>query len=170
MVSSALLASSFGLAIARLVKAEQGIMFLRVFEGTTGPLIEAREAAEFDMIERFLVRCAYNGRSTDIPGALETAVADIHTARTELRQAEILLITDCGCRISPGWVSTFKHKLGSTVLNVLDVASNSDSLELAAGEALREVSDHYYKAHGAATTLDALVTLVGNKTKKATKK
>lgn len=166
IVSRSLLAASFSLAIVRLVKNEEGIMFVRYFEGAVGPLMEARTGPEFDMLERAIVRCGFNGSSTNIPGALDAAVADIHNAKNELRQAEILLITDCGCSISQSWVADFRKSLGKIVLNVLDVASNSDRMELAAGAALKTLADNYYKADGAAKTLDALVTLVGNTHKK----
>lgn len=166
VVSRALLAASFSLAITRLVKSEQGIMFVRYFDGCVGPLMEARTDPEFDMLELTLSRCAFNGGSTNIPGALDAAVGDINAAKNELRQAEILLITDCGCSISPSWVADFRTKLGKIVLNVLDVASNSDRWELAAGAVLRGLADNYYKADGAAATLDKLVTLVGNTHKK----
>lgn len=161
VVSRALLAASFGLALIDLIESEHGIVFLRGFDGHVGPLQSAREPVEFTQMRKGLARCSFNGCSTNIVSALTTAVNDIKGAKSELRDAEILLITDCGDTISDAEVASMKTLMGSTVLNVMDVSSASSGMELRAGSQLRQMADHYFKVDGRASTLDQLVSLVG---------
>lgn len=161
VISRALLSASFSLALIDLIESEEGIVYMRGFDGSQSSLHHAKDKDEFAVVRRFISRCRYNGGSTNIMGALLRAIEDIKTAQNELRDAEILLITDCGDTITGADVIRIKQALGKTVLNVMDVASTSSGSELAAGLALREMADHYFKVNGGAGTLDQLVSLVG---------
>lgn len=169
VVSRAVLAGSFSLALADLIQGEDGIVFVRGFDGNVAPLRTARSSAEFDHLRNWITRCSFDGCSTDIVKAIKTAVEDIKSAKDELKDAEILLVTDCGACIDTDEERDIKTLLGTTVLNTLDVASSSSGIELAAGQALKRMSDHYFKVDAQASTLDKMVNLVGGSKAKGVK-
>lgn len=168
VVSRAVLAGSFSIALLDLIQGEDGIVFIRGFDGSPAPLRSARSKVEFDHLRTWVTRCHFNGDSTDIVAALTTAANDIQAAKDELKDAEILLITDCGAMIDADEERRIMGLLGKTVLNTLDVASSSSGVELAAGVTLRRMSDHYFKVDASATTLDKMVNLVGGAKMKGT--
>lgn len=163
VLTRATLASTFALAISNVIEREQGILYLRCFDNSVSGLVSARTAEEFKAIRRFIVANAFNGGGTNIQCAVTTAAADIKAAANELKDAEIMLITDCGSFFSPENERALVACVGKTVLNTLDIASASHGYELQASQALRRMSDHFFKADGSAQTLDKLVTLVGGK-------
>lgn len=160
VVTRGLLAATFTLALMELVETDGGIVFFRPFDGNVGPLRSARAPIEFSLLRKLVSVCRFNGMSTDIERAIRSAMEDITAAKDELCDAEILLITDCGARISDDFVNGAKKLLGKTSLHVLDVAANQDRFELAASNALKKMATNYFRVDASATMLDKLVTLV----------
>lgn len=165
VISRAVLAQSFSIALFDFMQEEGAISAIVYFDSGASAPVKATHAVEYDHIKRSISTCRFNGGGTNILGGLNAAVDFIEKQSGVLRDAEILLITDCGDSLAPKRVAQFTARLGKTVLNTLDVASNSDQFELEAGKVLREISDAYYKADGASATLSGLISLVGGKKK-----
>lgn len=150
-----ILATVFSLSLARKVKADKGIMFLRFFEGSPSMLHKATSAQDFDDLFQVITKNNYGGGGTDIPAALQAAVTDIERQDAEeaLAKSEILLITDCEQALDKAMLKTLlkKHEC-----NVLDVSGGSHGTN----QALKALAKNYYKADEAAVDVNKLVALL----------
>jgi hypothetical protein len=151
------LASVLTMALARKIKREGGILFVRFFEGSPGPLIAAREADQFDALSTQISLGNYNGYSTDILSAIRVAVSDIEQASDELAKAEILVVTDCDDSFD---VATLTTALKGFPLNALDVSGGGHQSQFAAQSSLKSCAKKFYKADEAVLDLKKLVSLV----------
>lgn len=95
--SPATLSSVLCASLLQLVRKEEALLFMRYFAGRAAELLKASPSnpASYDALNDIIVSCSYGGTSTNIGSALSSAVGDIvQVADEDLRDAEILLITD----------------------------------------------------------------------------
>lgn len=162
LMSRASLSTVLAISLMKKIEKEKGIVFIRFFTGSVGPMISVRTMDEFKAAIKKLADCNYDGGSTNIKAALQMATRDIAQAQDEIRKAEVLLVTDCDDSITLS-----KGDLQGAKLNVLDVSGTThtaaDHLRYgtdAASAALRSVADNYYKADERSLNLKTLVSLI----------
>ena len=149
------LAFLFAMAIIRRVRDDGGIVFLRFFSGGPGPLKTAKTPEEFDALLDFVATASFRSGSTDIARVVRQACDDVTAAQDDLSRTEILLITDCENHIDANEV---KLTLKKAELNTLDVAGGS--INSSSAQALKSISQKFYKANEAAANVSDIVKLV----------
>ncbi len=124
LVTRGSLASAFCGALLRRVGLDGGIVFLRFFDGDVSALYEARQKDDFTPLETLVSLASYNGHSTNLLRAINTATTDIKAAnaQSELARAEILLITDCEDAFDE---KQLRSALQGYETNILDVSGMS---------------------------------------------
>lgn len=160
IMSRASLATVLSIALMKKIGQEKGILYLRYFAGSPGPLIEVRTPEEFAGAIKRMANCNYDGGSTNIQSALQMASRDIACAVNEIHKAEVLIITDCDDSMS-----MTKPDLKGTKLSILDVSGTTDSPAMLgyaahASNVLKKVADAYYKADERCLDLKSIVSLI----------
>jgi len=160
VLNRGLFASVFACALVKRVIADGGIIFVRMFTGCCGPLHSAYTKEEQEVVLNMLGREGYNGGSTNIPRAIETALQDINTGVADkIAKAEVLLITDCCDNVSKYNVKRELDK-GSAALHVLDVSGTTSYSSVSAQKVLQSLATKYYKADEKAVNLKDVLKLV----------
>jgi len=161
LMSRASLASVLMISLMKKIEKEKGIVYIRYFTGSVGPLISVHSMQDFKSAIKKISDCNFDGGSTNIKGALQTATRDIAQAQDEIRKAEVLLVTDCDDSITLS-----KTDLQGAKLNVLDVSGTThtaaDHLRYGASAAsavLKQIADNYYKADERSLNLKTMVNL-----------
>ncbi len=145
----------FALSMLRKIKEDNGIMFVRFFEGEPGPLHKAEKISDFDTLAIVINRNNFGGGGTDIHCAVATAIRDISKADSdsELAKSEIIMVTDCEDSING---AAMKASLGKIELNVLDVSGHSNAIN----KELKLAATKYFKANEGAPDINKIVDLV----------
>lgn len=157
LLTKASIASVFAICLARRLRDEGGIMYLRFFDGAIGPLFSAKTKDQFEPMMLAFSTVDSNGGGTDICGAVSRAVADIKQAEKsdELASAEILLITDCQDRFSAQHVQLAAQ---GTKINVLDVSGKTGKSNVK--QQLMSIAAKYYKVDETELDINKMVQLV----------
>lgn len=155
--SKSQLATVLCCAFIRRVRDDKGMVFVRIFGSTPGPLIRAKELSEFEGLLTKIQMCDFNS-GTDISAALNTAAKDIHKSMHEIADPELLLITDCEDDLDETWIKT---TLGKTELSVLDARGSQYGGGFSGGSAaLKGAATKYFKCNEQAVTIQNLVELL----------
>lgn len=149
------LATLFSLAIIRRVRDDKGKCFVRSFTGAVSPLLSAVKEDEFEPMLDWVSQLSYKSGSTNIPGVIRTAVADITEVKADLAESEILLISDNEDSFTD---TDLKALLGKTELNVLDVSGGS--VMNTASVCLKKIANKYFKANEKSVNLAQIVSLL----------
>jgi uncharacterized protein with von Willebrand factor type A (vWA) domain len=161
IMSRASLASVLIISLMKKVDSEKGIIYLRYFAGSPGPLIEVRTPDDFKAAMKKIADCEFNGGGTAIGAALACASRDIAQSVGEIKKAEILIITDCDDSLSMR-----KQDLSGAKLSILDVSGTTDTPNYAgtmnnhAANVLKGIADSYYKADERSLNLKSIVSLI----------
>jgi uncharacterized protein with von Willebrand factor type A (vWA) domain len=94
LVTRGQIASTLAIALFTRVRDDGGYVFLRFFDDWQSPLVSAKKKPDFEPIIRSVMLADYNGGGTNISGAVKTALDDISKAKDDVRDAEILVISD----------------------------------------------------------------------------
>lgn len=124
------LAASVAIALAHKQFKDNGLFFLRWFEGSPGALYRADDPAEFQHVCRMLAVCDANGGGTNIARAVKRAEQDIRegTEHGNIGKAEIVVISD-GDDTS-GDYDEWKAIAKDIGLHYLEVADYADQTEV----------------------------------------
>ncbi len=156
LITKGAMSVAFSQALARRVRDDEGIMFVRFFDGQVSPLIHARTKEDFDMLLTKLSMNSFSGGGTDIVHAVTTAVSDIKSGKDEIARAELILMTDCQDSFN---ASDVVAALKGLEMNTFDV-SGSKSSSVGVKAQLKASSKRYYKANETAVNLDKMVELL----------
>lgn len=106
----ATLALIFTQAICKLAKQEDGMVWLRPFALGVGDMRFAQTKVQFTQLEQYLASLSFDGGGTDLASAIRTATEDVAQHTSEIRKAQLLVLTDCG---------TDKYSLIQPITNLL---------------------------------------------------
>ena len=161
LVTRGQIASTLAIAMLTRVREDGGMVFKRFFEDAPATRSSARKKVEFEPLLRSLALADYNGGGTNVTLALRTALEDISQAKDEIRDCEILLITD-GDDTIHGADQTFlvdtmkKFKIKLNTLNVKTSGSDHGN----AAKVLPVISTKYLRVNPATVNLTQFVELV----------
>jgi hypothetical protein len=147
------LATMFASALARKLKRENGIMFIRFFGMSAWELHSALNPKSFDPLIQYIEANDYSAGGTCIGTALVAAAKDIKSAGESeiLHKAEVLVITDGDDQVG----TTELHKLYDKIeLSLLDVSGAGVNAKLKA------LVDRYYKVDNKALDIKKMVSLI----------
>ena len=158
LFTRASIAVLLSLAIARKARQEGGIVYFRLFEGIVGPLTKAENEDDFEHLTNRVSLSDFNGFSTNILGALSTAVEDIteKNSAEELASSEILIITDCEDQRRNTGSNEYALQAQKHPFHILDVSGKQFGVNLM----LKEAAEKYFKADEEAPDVDSLVAQV----------
>lgn len=165
-VSRASIATVVMIAMMKKIMDEKGIVFLRFFSGSAGPLIELRSEADFKHAIERMKNNNYDGSSTNIERALRTVYDDIITNSGDISRSEVLLVTDTEDHLEEKSLAALKAT-STAKLNVLDVSGSAGAHTTynyggrePASKVLKKVADAYYAAAEGSVDLKKIVSLV----------
>lgn len=150
------LASTFSLALARKVRKDDGLLYVRFFGGSPGMLMRSEDKDTYEQVCNAISLNSYGAGDTQIQRAVFTAIDDINAAgaREPLAKAEILVITDGDSYDIDS--TTLIPKRGAIELSVLDVSGSGHT----PNAELKKACNRYYKANEGAVDVKKLVELL----------
>lgn len=161
LVTRGQIAATLAIALMSRVRDDGGIVFHRFFEDGPSPRMQARNKKQFEPLLKAISRADFNGGGTCIPSALNQAFEDITKAKDEIREAELLLITDGDDTIQTHQEQQYVElmKKFKVKLNVLNVNTSSRS-HGNAQIVLQRIATKYLKFNPATATVGQFVELV----------
>jgi len=121
-VSKGDVAGALSLASIKKALEEKSKMYFRFFAGDVDILHSAETVEDFTHLSRVIALCNYNGGSTRIGVALETAFDDIQKGSKDISKAEVLLLSDGQDQVD---ADHLRKQMASTKLNTLEILSGS---------------------------------------------
>lgn len=149
-------ATALTLAVIKKALVDGSMLFLRFFAGGVDILHRCKDAQDFAHLSRKVSLGSYDGGSTCIKTALETAFSDIDGAKDEVRKSEVLLISDAEDSFDVGPLQTAKK---GAKLHTLEITNGNNSSGKSRS-ALTQLSDTYIEVDPATVDLEKIASVV----------
>lgn len=160
IVSRGQVAATLSIALMQRVTEDGGMVFLRFFADGAGPMQVAKDAVGFKEVSDDIRNQDFNGGGTCLVTAIRTALDDIIGAKSEIRDAEILLITDADDTIAQTEEQEMKDRMAKNNVKMNTLCVNPSGTYGNARTVLPRVSAKYLRVNPSTMNAQQFVELV----------